>query len=256
MIEEPISEEEVQEEEIKEVLPEGHGPKGRRWIAAAGCFAAACAVFFMVTLILAGTQTVRRFMPAMIPTMSITPLPAVQANGLGDPKAPVHVIEYGDYQCPYCLEFWQESEAQLITEYVDTGRVYFEYRSVGAYIGPESGWAAEGSYCAGDQGRFWQYHNTLFANWTGENVGDFTQEKLGQYAQALDLNMAQFEACMKTEKYKAAVEEDAVRSRADGVHGTPTLFINGVKYEGTQPFHALKFLIDQALNGNIEKESG
>jgi predicted DsbA family dithiol-disulfide isomerase len=87
-------------------------------------------------------------------------------------------------------------------------------------------------------------------------VGDFTQEKLIKYAQALNLNMAEFESCISEEKHKGTVEQDAAQAEADGVHGTPTLIINGVKYEGTQPYHALKYLIDQALNGDLNKQSG
>ncbi|MBI5354205.1 MAG: thioredoxin domain-containing protein [Chloroflexi bacterium] len=96
----------------------------------------------------------------------------------------------------------------------------------------------------------------LFTNWTGENVGDFTQDKLGKYAQTLDLNMTEFESCISEGKHKGTVEQDAAQAEADGVHGTPTLFINGLKYEGVQPYHALKYYIDQALHGNFEQQNG
>ncbi len=178
-----------------------------------------------------------------------------QSNTMGDPKAPVYIVEYGDYQCPFCLKFWSETEPQLIAEYVNTGKVYFEYRTY-PIIGPESFTAAEGSYCAGDQGKFWEFHDTLFTNWTGENVGDFTQDKLIQYANALNLNAAEFESCLSAEKYKGRVEQDKAQAEADGVHATPTLFINGVKVEGAQPFHALKQYIEDALNGNLNTENG
>ena len=256
MVEEPVLQEDIQEEGGQESWRETTRSNPGRWIAACCASLFFCASLFTGVLIIAGPKIIRKFTPEKIQIANDLPPLAAQSNTLGDPNAPVYILEYGDYQCPYCFEFWSESEAQLIREYVDTGRVYFEFRSVGAYIGPESGWAAQGSYCAGDQGQFWQYHNTLFANWTGENAGDFTQDKLAKYAQALDLNMAEFGSCMSAEKHKATVEQDAARSEADGVHGTPTLFINGVKYEGTQPFHALKYLIDQILNGNIDKESG
>ncbi len=174
---------------------------------------------------------------------------------MGDPNAPVHIIEYGDFQCPYCLQFWTETEPQLIEEYVNTGKVYFEFRSF-PIIGPESAWAAEGAYCAGDQNKFWEYHDTLFTNWTGENVGDFTKEKLIQYAEVLGLNMAEFESCLSEEKYKEKVEQDQAQAEADGVHATPTFFINGFKVEGSQPFSILKDLIEQALNGNLDTQNG
>ena len=175
---------------------------------------------------------------------------------MGNPNAPVHVIEYGDFQCPYCLKFWNETEPQLIKEYVNPGKVYFEYKSMGAFIGQESDWAAQGAYCAGDQGKFWEYHDKLFANWTGENVGDFTKDNLVKYAKKLNLDMTEFQSCINTEKYKGKVEQDTVDAKTDGVRATPTLFINGVKFEGSEPYYILKDLIEQALNGDLNKQSG
>jgi protein-disulfide isomerase len=174
---------------------------------------------------------------------------------MGNPNAPVHIIEYGDFQCPYCLKFWSQTEPQLIKEYINADKVYFEYRSY-AILGPESAWAAEGAYCAGDQGKFWEYHDTLFTNWTGENVGDFTKDKLVTYAKALDLNMEEFKKCLSGEKHKGTVEQDAAEAEANGVHATPTFFINGIKVEGSQPFSILKDLIEQALNGNLGTQNG
>ena len=77
-----------------------------------------------------------------------------------------------------------------------------------------------------------------------------------QYANALNLNAAEFESCLSAEKYKGRVEQDKAQAEADGVHATPTLFINGVKVEGAQPFHALKQYIEDALNGNLNTENG
>ena len=249
MIEEQIPEEPIQIP-IEEALPEPSKPNLRRWLAASGCAVLLCAAVFVGTLIVVGPKLVQQFIPENIPPL------VAQSNTRGNPDAPVHIIEYGDFQCPYCLKFWTEAEPQMIEEYVNTGKVYFEYRSIGAYLGPESGWAAEGAYCAGDQGKFWEYHDTLFSNWSGENVGDFTQDKLIKYAKALNLNMAEFESCISEEKHKGTVEQDAAQAEADGVHATPTFFINGVKYEGAHPYHALKYFIDQALNGNLDKQSG
>ncbi|MBI5963390.1 MAG: DsbA family protein [Chloroflexi bacterium] len=255
MIEEPIPQEPIQIP-IEETMQETTKPNWRIWIAASGCAVLLCAAVFVGTLIVAGPKFIQRFIPENINAAENLPPMEARSNTMGSPDAPVRIIEYGDYQCPYCLKFWSETEPLLIEEYVNTSKVYFEYRSVGEFLGAESGWAAQGAYCAGDQGKFWEYHNTLFSNWSGENVGDFTQDKLIKYAQALDLNMAEFESCISEEKHKGTVEQDAAQAEADGVHATPTLFINGVKYEGAQPYHALKYLIDQALNGNLNEQSG
>lgn len=226
------------------------------WIAAGGCAVLLCAAVFVGALIVVGPQIVQRFMPDNVQVAEEIPREVTQSNTMGDPNAPVHIIEYGDFQCPFCLKFWSETEPQLIEEYVNTGTVYFEYRSVGAFLGEESGWAAEGAYCAGDQGKFWEYHDTLFTNWTGENVGDFTKDNLIKYAKALGLNMTEFESCISAEKYKGRVEQDAAQAEADGVYATPTFFINGFRVEGAQPFSILKDLIEQALDGKLDSQNG
>lgn len=249
-------EEKIPLETIQEPAMEISRPNWRIWIAAGGCALLLCAAIFVGTLIVAGPKFVQQYIPEKIQVAKNPPPLVAKSNTMGDSEAPVHIIEYGDFQCPYCLKFWSETEPQLIEEYVNTGKVYFEYRSVGEFLGPESGWAAEGAYCAGDQGKFWEYHDTLFTNWTGENVGDFTKDKLIKYAQALDLDMAEFESCISGEKHKGTVEQDAAQAEAHGVHATPTLFINGVKVEGSRPFEILKELIEKALDGNLDTQSG
>lgn len=225
------------------------------WLAAGGCAVILCAAIFVGALIFVGPDIVQRFLPVNVPVAEELPRGIMQGNTMGDPKSPVHIVEYGDFQCPYCLKFWSETEPQLIEEYVNTGKVYFEYRSF-PILGPESFTAAEGAYCAGDQGKFWGFHDTLFTNWTGENVGDFTEVKLIRYAEALNLNVAEFESCLSGEKYKGRVEQDKAQGEAGGVFATPTFFINGFKVEGAQPFEILKQYIEDALNGNLNTESG
>jgi protein-disulfide isomerase len=231
-------------------------PNWMKWIAAGGCVIFICATVFVGTLIYVGPKFAQRFFPDPVQTAEELPRQLTQSNTMGDPNSPVHIIEYGDFQCPYCFKFWSNTEPQLIKEYVNTGKVYFEYRPMGAFLGEESGWAAEGAYCAGDQGNFWEYHDTLFANLTGENVGDFTKDKLIAYAKALDLNMETFASCINEEKHKGTVDQDSAAAEANGVNATPTLFINGVKVEGAQPFPILKDLIEQALNGTLNTQNG
>jgi len=230
-------------------------PAWTLWIAAGGCVVFLCAAVFVGLLIFIGPQFVQQLLPDQVQVAGELPRAVTQSNTMGNPDAPVHIIEYGDFQCPYCLKFWSETEPQLIEEYVNTDQVYFEYRAY-PIIGPESSWAAEGAYCAGDQGRFWEFHDTLFANWSGENVGDYTKENLVKYAKALDLNMAEFESCLSEEKHKGTVEQDAAAAETNGIHATPTFFINGFKVEGAQPYSILKDLIEQALDGNLDTQNG
>lgn len=219
------------------------------WLALGGVAILACAAVFIGTLIFAGPGLIEKYFPKNIQQADQVDRSITESNTMGDPNAPVHIIEYGDYQCPFCYKFWSESEPQLIADYVNTGKVYFEYRSVGAFLGPESGWAAEGSYCAGDQGKFWEYHDTLFTNQTGENVGDFEKDKLVQYADALQLDVKTFKQCLDDGKYTEKVNQDAVQADADGVHASPTLLINGYKMEGAQPYNVLQHIIEEILNG-------
>ncbi len=181
---------------------------------------------------------------------ALRPHPEANANTMGDPNAPVKIIEYADFQCPFCVRYWEDTEPQIISTYVATGKVFYEYRSVGAFLGPESGSAAEAAYCAGDQGKFWEYHDLLFANWTGENVGDFAPEKLRQYAVAAALDLNKFDDCLSRGLHADQVQQDVTDAQADGVRATPSFLVNGKLLEGAQPFSAFQQAIDAALKGN------
>ena len=134
--------------------------------------------------------------------------PSVDFNAVGDPNAPIKIEEYSDFQCPFCRIFFENTEEALLENYVADGTVYFVYHSFGAFIGAESGQAAEAAYCAGDQAKFWEMHDIIFANQTGENVGAYTDRRLVAFAEKLDLNMDEFNTCFDTSKYNDLVEED------------------------------------------------
>lgn len=181
--------------------------------------------------------------------------PKVDFNSTGDPDAPITIIEYSDYQCPYCRRFADDTERQLVETYVTSGQVYFIYRSLGLFIGPESQDAAEASYCAGDQGKFWEYHDILFANHTGENVGDYVNRKLQAFAEALSLNMDAFNSCLNSGKYEELVTQDGIDGTAAGIQATPSFVlsytVNGETktkiIEGAQPFSVFQAEIEAAL---------
>jgi protein-disulfide isomerase len=168
-------------------------------------------------------------------------------NTMGDPNAPVKIIEYADFQCPYCRRYWQETEPQIINTYVATGKVFYEYRSVGAFIGPDSASAAQAAYCAGDQSKFWEYHDVLYSNWTGENVGDFAPDKLQSYAATIGLDTKTFDDCLNRSKYANQIEQDVVNAKANGIHSTPSFLINNKLVEGAQPFTIFQQAIESAL---------
>lgn len=183
--------------------------------------------------------------------------PGVPANGrvLGDPNAPVQVVEYGDYQCPGCGQFARSDEARLVEEYVATGKIGFQYRDF-AFLGErggeppddESTQAAEAAACAADQGRFWDYHATLFANQEGENGGAFGDERLKAMADALGLDRAAFDACLDGGVKQAEVLAMTQEARDTPIEVTPSFVVNGqvVEYAG---YDDLKAAIDAALAG-------
>ncbi len=181
--------------------------------------------------------------------VAITPFPrpSAQQNHMGDPTAPVKIEEYSDFQCPACLSFYKETERPIAEQYVASKKVYFTYHSMGAWIGPESAAAAEAAYCAGDQGKFWDYHDILFDNWTGENVGAFSTQRLLAFGEALGLNMGEFRPCLDNHKYASQVAQDRAEGDKLGVSATPSFFVNGKKIEGAPPFAAFQKEIESAL---------
>jgi protein-disulfide isomerase len=176
------------------------------------------------------------------------PEAAAPDKSLGAPDAPVEVLEYADFQCPYCRQFAQGPEAQLKTEYVDTGQVRFVYRHY-PFIGDESIWAAEAAECAEEQDRFWDYHDKLFAEQGGENTGAFSRDNLKQFAAELGLDTAQFKTCLDDEKYRADVLDERDEARRRRIPGTPALLVNGQLIDQGGDYQVLKAAIDAALAG-------
>jgi protein-disulfide isomerase len=180
------------------------------------------------------------------------PHPGVQADGraLGDPNAPVTVVEYGDYQCPGCGQFARDLEPQLVEEYVKTGLVRFEFRDY-AFLdqrsdGSESQDAAAAAFCAADQGAFWPYHATLYNNQHGENEGAFTRDRLREMAAALGLSTDQFDACLDDGTHAADVDASNQSAQELGLGGTPSFVVNGqvIDYTG---YDSIAAAIDAAL---------
>lgn len=176
---------------------------------------------------------------------------------LGSPSAPVTIVEFGDFQCPFCGRFFRETERQIIDQYVKTGKARFAYRDF-AFLGDESIAAAEAAACANEQGYFWQYHdnlyNYLWDNYyakgkSGENVGAFSSANLNRIAADLGLDGARFSVCLSEHKHRSDVKKDTADGRVRGVNGTPAFFINGKLVVGAQPFSEFKTAIEAALAG-------
>jgi protein-disulfide isomerase len=168
------------------------------------------------------------------------------ANALGNDQAAITVIEFSDFQCPFCGRFQATVAPTLLKQYVDTGKVKFVYKH-SAFLGQESVWAAQASECAADQGKFWEYHDLLFSRQNGENQGAFNKDKLIGFANELGLDMAKFEPCLTNDETLARVQADTQEGQRAGVRGTPTFFINGQPLVGAQPLQAFQQVIDKTL---------
>lgn len=165
---------------------------------------------------------------------------------LGSPSAPVTFVEFGDFQCPFCGRFYQTTEKPLIDKYVKTGQVKFIWRDF-AFLGQESFDAAVAARCAGEQSKFWEYHNYLFENQQGENNGAFSVANLKSFAKNLNLDTGQFNSCLDSQKYLSAVQKETELGRQLGVDGTPSSFINGRHVTGALPFAQFETIIIDAL---------
>ncbi len=172
---------------------------------------------------------------------------------LGDANAPVTIIEYGDFQCPFCQRYAQNVQSAIISEYVNSGKAKFVWKDY-AFLGQESLWAAEAARCANDQGKFWQYHDYVYSHQGQENSGAFAKPNLKKFAQALGLNISQFNNCLDSGKYTAFIQQETQQGSTYGVSGTPATFVNGRLVAdpngnsvGAAPFSVFKSAIDQEL---------
>jgi protein-disulfide isomerase len=166
----------------------------------------------------------------------------------GSKDAKVSVVEFADFQCPFCEKWFKDVKPSILSDYVNKGLVKFTFRHY-AFLGQESTWASEAAECANEQGRFWDYHDYLYNHQGQENSGAFSKANLEKFASDLGLNTQQFNSCLDSDKYAKAVSDDTTAGQNAGVTGTPSIFVNGQLIVGAQPYSAFKTVIDQALSG-------
>jgi protein-disulfide isomerase len=164
----------------------------------------------------------------------------------GDPNAPVTIIEFADFQCPYCGRFFAQTEPQIDEQYMQGGKVRLGYFNF-AFLGQESNWAAEAAECASDQNKFWEYHDKLYESQSGENQGAFSKDNLKKFAKELGLDTSAFNECLDSGKYTQLVQDESSMASSIGVRSTPTFLINGQAVVGAQPFEIFKQTIDSLL---------
>lgn len=168
-----------------------------------------------------------------------------ESYALGDKTAPVELVEFADYQCPYCQKVAPQIE-QLKKEFGPKLTVVFKDFPLPMHPNAEK--AAEASRCAGDQGKYWEYHDVLF------NSQEIKPTELKEHAHALNLDMGQFDACLDKGTEAAAVQKDLDEAKTLGLTGTPSFFVNGHFFSGVTDYAALKDIINQQLNAVAAKQ--
>ncbi len=166
---------------------------------------------------------------------------------LGNSNAKITIVEFGDFRCPFCERLFQQVEPQIKQDYVNTGKANFVFRHY-AFLGQQSVWASEAAECAAEQGKFWEYHNWLYGNQAPEtDLAYYSKANLTKYAGKVGINTSQFASCLNTDKYAKRVADNLAEGQKDGVTGTPTVFINGQKIVGAQPYANFQSVIDSLL---------
>lgn len=211
--------------------------------------------------------------PTPIPTYVPTPSPAAvpaQPNvpakisiavgdspAMGSSSAAITMVEFSDFQCPFCGAFFSQTFPQVEKNYIDSGKIRFVFKNMPlTSIHPNALEAALAAQCANEQSKFWQYHDWLFTNqnsWVELNDTDATMA-FKQYASMLGLDTSSFDSCLDSKKYSSAVSKDAQDGATYGATGTPTFFIGNdqkgyVTISGAQPYSVFQQQLDLQLSG-------
>ncbi|MGD9533705.1 MAG: DsbA family protein [Candidatus Nitrosocosmicus sp.] len=183
------------------------------------------------------------------------------ATALGKPDAPINIVEFGDYQCPFCARFNAETKETLVSKYVDTGIVRFGFKDLVINDLPKdrlSTLGAEASYCAADQDKYWNYHDEVYRNSRGENTGWVSKESLITFAKNVNMtDISEFTNCLDSHKYSKLVAENDLFAKGLGLASTPTFLIlkdNSTRIaaiEGAQPMKVFDDVIGQLLNNTL-----
>src|SRR5262245_2127509 len=175
-----------------------------------------------------------------LPPLFRAEVPITGAPSKGPEYAPVTIVKFEDFQCPFCKQF-QPTIMELLSRY--NGKIRLVHKDLPLdSIHPQARQAAEAARCADEQGKFWSYHDILYANYP-----KMSEENLKNLAREVGLDVNVFDLCLRSGKYKAAVQRDLIDGTKLGVTGTPTFFINGREISGNQPLEIFAAIIDEEL---------
>lgn len=166
---------------------------------------------------------------------------------LGNKDAKVTIVEFSEFQCPFCKKYSEGAFAQIKKDYIDTGKVKYYFRDLPLGFHPQAKPAAKTANCAFEQNKYWKMHDKLFekqSEWTTSSEAD---QLFATYAAELGLNVEKFETCVADQKTLDEIENDYITGSKLGASGTPTFFINGKKLVGARPYEQFKAEIEAAL---------
>ena len=167
---------------------------------------------------------------------------------MGNINAPITILEWGDYQCTFCYKFHQNTLDIINEDFIKTGKVKIIFKDF-PLNGPDSKLAAEASYCAQDQEKYWQYHDELYKNWGGERTGWITRESLTKFAEIVDLDIEKFNKCLDDHKYENKVNSLYAFGKEIGIDATPSFLVFNdekiIKIRGNQPLEVFLKTFDE-----------
>ena len=171
---------------------------------------------------------------------------------LGSDSAPITIVEFGDYQCEACYHWFHNTRDTLIDNYIETGKAKLVFIDL-PFLGRDSPKAAEASYCAEDQGKYWEYHTMLYTFQDGPpDSGWADRDRLNSFAFSLDMNIDEFNECMDSSKYKKRIKANYDEAVKNGIQSTPTFILilqDGMieKFAGAQPYSVFAATIESML---------
>ncbi len=171
---------------------------------------------------------------------------------MGESTAAVTIVEFGDFQCPSCDQWFRSVEPQIVQSLIQSGKAKLEWRDFD-YYGPDSTMASEAAYAAGEQGKFWQMYDLLYSSQQAPNNGWASKDNLEKFAQQLGLNMTEFNTDFASGKYVSLINANYQLGTSLGVNGTPTFFVIGpngksITIVGGQPYSTFQTAVDSLVN--------
>jgi protein-disulfide isomerase len=167
---------------------------------------------------------------------------------MGNINAPITIVEWGDYQCTFCYKFHQNTLDIINKDFIKTGKVKMVFKDF-PLNGFDSKLAAEASYCAQDQEKYWKYHDELYKNWGGERTGWITRESLDKFAETVDLDLKKFNKCLDDHKYENKVDLLYEFGKEIGIDATPSFLVFNdqkmIKIRGNQPLEVFLKTFDE-----------